>query len=98
MRYLGAYQCENHGKEGKDKCKFRVSRTMLSRSIPEDQFLKLVKEGKTDLLEKFKSNRTKRFFSAHLILKEDGSIGFEFAKKAPAKKKAAKKKVAKAKE
>ncbi|PWU05913.1 MAG: DNA topoisomerase III [Verrucomicrobia bacterium] len=81
-----AYQCE-HYKEPGTKCTFRVSRNLLSRSIPEDQFKKLVNEGKTDLLDKFKSNRTKRFFSAHLILKEDGTIGFEFEKKAPKEKK-----------
>lgn len=77
-----AYQC-GHYKEPNTKCAFRVSRTLLSRTIPEDQFLKLVNEGKTDLLDQFKSNRTKRFFSAYLILKADGSIGFEFEPKVP---------------
>lgn len=81
-----AYQCE-HYKEPNTKCTFRVSRTLLSRSIPEEQFKKLVTEGKTDLLDQFKSNRTKRFFSAHLILKEDGTIGFEFEQKIPKEKK-----------
>lgn len=85
-----AYQCENHKAEGKPKCDFRVSRTLLGRAIPEDQFLKLVNEKKTDLLDKFKSRRTNRFFSAHLILKEDCSIGFEFEAKAPKKPKASK--------
>lgn len=75
-----AYVCENY--QGRTQpCNFRVSRTLLGRGIPEDQFKKLITEGKTDLLDKFKSNRTKRFFSAHLVLKENGEIGFEFAKK-----------------
>lgn len=88
-----AYVCENH--KGRSKpCNFRVSRTLLGRGIPEDQFKKLITEGKTDLLDKFKSNRTKRFFSAHLVLKDSGEIGFEFAKKEP-KDPAAKKKTAK---
>lgn len=78
-----AYQCEFHGEEG-SQCNFRISRTILSRTIPEDQFVKMATEGKTDLLDKFKSNRTKRFFSAHLILKDNGTIGFEFAPKAAA--------------
>lgn len=91
-----AYQCE-HYKEANTKCAFRVSRTLLSKAIPEDQFLKLVNEGKTDLLDQFKSNRTKRFFSAYLVLKEDGGIGFEFAPKAPKAPKAAKKKAPKKK-
>lgn len=85
-----AYICQNHGKEG-TSCSFRLSRTLLNRSIPADQFQKLINEGKTDLLDKFRSNKTKRLFSAHLILKEDASIGFEFApreKKPPKPKKA----------
>lgn len=91
-----AYQCEHYKEKPNTKCTFRVSRTLLSKTIPEDQFLKLVNEGKTDLLDQFKSNRTKRFFSAHLVLKEDGGIGFEFAPKAPkAPKKTAKKKAPK---
>lgn len=85
-----AYQCE-HYKEPNTKCTFRVSRTLLSKSIPQDQFLKLVNEGKTDLLDQFKSNRTKRFFSAYLVLKDDASIGFEFEPKKPKEPKTTKK-------
>ena len=76
-----AYQCKHHG-EDRSKCTFRVSRTLLDRSIPEDQLAKLANEGKTDVLDKFKSKKTKRFFSACLILKKDGGIGFEFEIKA----------------
>tara|TARA_B100000965_G_scaffold406290_1_gene444438 strand:- start:3843 stop:6344 length:2502 start_codon:yes stop_codon:yes gene_type:complete len=85
-----AYTCEHYAGRS-EPCNFRVSRTLLGRTIPEDQFKKLLTEGKTDLLDKFRSNRTKRFFSAHLILKDNGEIGFEFAKKeAGAKKSKAK--------
>ena len=55
---------------------------------------KLLKEGKTDLLTNFKSNRTGRGFKAYLALSSDGKIGFEFeakaagAAKVPAKKRA----------
>lgn len=65
----------------------RVSRNLLGRTIEKEQFLKLINDGKTDLLDKFRSKRTNRYFSAHLILKPDGSIGFEFQKKAPKSKK-----------
>ena len=72
-----AFICENA--IGKNKsCDFRVSRKMLNRSIPNEQFLKLIENGKTDLLENFRSKKTGRFFSAFLILKKNGSIGFEF--------------------
>ncbi len=54
---------------------------------------KMLASGKTDLLKEFVSNRTKRKFSAYLVV-SDGKVGFEFEKKvakpkAPAKKKAA---------
>ena len=45
--------------------------------------MKMLQTGKTDLLEKFWSQRTKRPFSAFLALKEDGTTGFEFAPRAP---------------
>jgi DNA topoisomerase-3 len=45
--------------------------------------MKMLETGKTDLLEKFWSQRTRRPFSAFLALKEDGSTGFEFAPRAP---------------
>ncbi len=83
------YICEHYKKEG--GCKFRFSRSILGKTIPTDQFLKLIQEKKTDLLEGFRSNRTKRLFSAHLVLKEGGNIGFEFAAKAPKEKKSVKK-------
>lgn len=76
-----AYLCTNN--KGRDRlkgeCTFRVGRTILGRIIPRDQFLKLIQERKTDLLDSFRSKRTQRLFSAYLILKDDGSIGFEFA-------------------
>ena len=54
---------------------------------------KLLAEGKTDLLKEFVSNRTRRKFSAFLVV-DKGKVGFEFEKKAPAAKKPSKKKAA----
>ncbi len=68
---------------GEDKILSRCSRRILSRDIPLDQFMKMLQTGKTDLLEKFWSMRTRRPFSAFLVVKEDGSTGFEFAPRAP---------------
>lgn len=80
-----AFVCENTQKD--KTCKFRVTRMLLSRLIPNEQFEKLLKDKKTDLLERFKSKRTGKYFSAYLVLKENGDIGFEFApKKAEATK------------
>lgn len=68
---------------GEDRILAKCSRRILSRDIPREQFMKLVETGKTDLLDKFWSQRTRRPFSAFLVLKEDGSTGFEFAPRPP---------------
>ncbi len=68
---------------GEDKILARCSRRILARDIPREQFLKMLETGKTDLLEKFWSQRTRRPFSAFLVLKPDGTTAFEFAPRAP---------------
>jgi DNA topoisomerase-3 len=68
---------------GEDKVLCRCSKRILSRDIPLEQFMKMLTTGKTDLLEKFWSQRTRRPFSAFLALKEDGTTGFEFAPRPP---------------
>jgi DNA topoisomerase-3 len=83
----------------KDPNGIRIGKSILQREIPPDQALKLIGEGKTDLLRGFVSNRTKRKFDAHLTFDtKDGKIGFDFpprpAKKAATKAKAPVKKVA----
>jgi DNA topoisomerase-3 len=69
--------------EGEDKVLTRCSKRILSRDIPLEQFMKMLQTGKTDLLEKFWSQRTRRPFSAFLVLKEDMTTGFEFMPRAP---------------
>ncbi len=89
-----AFACES-SLNGKRECKFRISRQMLGQTLGEEQIRKLLENGKTDLIENFRSKRTKKYFSAYLILKDNRDIGFEFpprAKKKTAKKTAAKKK------
>jgi len=75
----------------KDPHGIRIGKSILQCEIPEAQVLKLISEGKTDLLKGFVSNRTKRKFDAHLTFEpKDGKIGFDFPPR-PAKKTAAKK-------
>jgi DNA topoisomerase III len=68
---------------GEDKILARCSRRILARDIPREQFVKMLETGKTDLLDRFWSQRTRRPFSAFLVLKPDGATGFEFAPRAP---------------
>jgi len=75
----------------KDPNGVRIGRSILQCEIPPDQLLKMVAEGKTDVLKGFISNRTKRKFDAFLTFDpKEGKIGFEFPPR-PAAKKAAKK-------
>jgi DNA topoisomerase-3 len=70
----------------KDPHGVRIGKVILQREIPDDQALKLISEGKTDLLKGFVSNRTKRKFDAHLTFDtETAKIGFDFPPR-PAKK------------
>ncbi|MEO0454687.1 MAG: DNA topoisomerase III [Verrucomicrobiota bacterium] len=84
-----AYVSEKMKDDGKLPV-WRLSRNMLSQTIEKEQVIKLLQDGKTDVMNGFVSKKTKRPFKAHLILKNDGGVGFEFPPRAP-KKKATKK-------
>jgi DNA topoisomerase-3 len=74
-----SYICEkNIGLE--KKCDFRSGLMILQQPIPIDQMKKLLKEGRTDLLDGFVSARTRRKFKAFLVVNND-KIGFEFLSK-----------------
>ncbi len=76
--------CRPSGRERRGQGPRAGARGGSSRATsPCDQFMKMLQTGKTDLLEKFWSQRTRRPFSAFLVLKEDGSTGFEFAPRPP---------------
>ena len=94
------YVCENTLGAAKGKCDFKSGKVILQQPITPEQFGKLLETGKTDLLENFVSNKTRRKFKAFLAYdKKEGKVVFEFeprAGKAPPAKKAAAKKAAKA--
>ncbi len=81
-----SYVCEKA--VGSEKsCDFRSGKIILQQPIERSQMQKMLATGKTDLLKEFISNRTRRKFSAYLVI-EAGKVGFEFEKKTPAAKKA----------
>jgi DNA topoisomerase III len=92
------YVCE-HAVGAAQTCDFKTGKIILQQPVPREQVQKLLVGGKTDLLENFVSNKTKRKFKAFLAWdKKEGKVGFEFeprAAKPPAKKAAAKKAAAK---
>ena len=75
---------------------FFACHMVLQQPVAREQMSKLLHDGKTELLENFVSNKTRRKFKAYLAYdKKEGKVGFEFeprparpAAKAPAAKKA----------
>jgi DNA topoisomerase-3 len=84
------YTCENAVGVARS-CDFRSGKIILQQPVEPAQMQKLLAAGRTELLKGFVSNRTKRKFSAYLVV-QDGKVGFEFEKKTPAKRPAAKNK------
>ncbi len=74
-------------------CSFKSGKVILQQPVERAQMHKLLATGKTDLLDKFVSMRTRRAFKAFLAWdKEAGKVNFEFEQresKYPARKTAA---------
>jgi DNA topoisomerase-3 len=92
-----SYVCE-HAVGANVTCDFKSGKIILQQPVAREQMSKLLETGKTELLEGFVSNKTRRKFKARLAYdKKEGKVIFEFeprAAKVPAAKKAAAKKVA----
>jgi len=89
-----SYICE-HSVGAHVTCDFKSGKIILQQPVAREQMSKLLADGKTELLENFVSNKTRRKFKARLAYdKKEGKVIFEFeprAAKVPAKKAAAKK-------
>jgi len=72
-------------------CDFKTGQVILQQPVSREQITKLLETGKTDLLDKFVSMRTRRAFKAFLAWnKDEGKVTFEFApSKFPPRKPAA---------
>jgi len=77
-----SFVCEKSVGPGKS-CDFRSGKIILQQPIERDQMVKLLAEGRTELLKGFVSSRTRRKFSAFLVRGTDGKVGFEFEAKKP---------------
>jgi DNA topoisomerase-3 len=77
------YVCENAVRtelQTEPTCDFKSRKIILQQPIEREQMVKLLETGKTDLLEKFVSMRTRRPFKAFLKWdQEAGKVNFEFA-------------------
>ncbi len=74
---LMSYACENTFGET-PKCKMKIGKKILLQDIDRVQVQKILTEKKTDLLRGFVSQRTRRKFSAFLVMGPEGRTTFEF--------------------
>ena len=74
---LMSYACENTFGDA-PTCKMKIGKKILLQDIDRTQVNKLLAEKKTDLLRGFVSQRTRRKFSAFLVMGPDGRTTFEF--------------------
>jgi len=77
-----AYVCEKTVARPK-ACDFRSGRIILQQEILPEQMVKLLNDGRTDLLPGFVSQRTRRPFKAYLARGADGKVSFEFEERKP---------------
>ncbi len=93
-----SYVCD-HAVGANPTCDFKSGKIILQQPVAREQMTRLLATGKTELLDGFVSNKTRRKFKAYLAYdKKEGKVTFEFepraarapaAKKVPAKKAAA---------
>jgi DNA topoisomerase-3 len=74
------YVCEKAVGPGKT-CDFKTGAIILQQPIEKAQIVKLLANGRTDLLDKFISKKTNRAFKAFLTLDKDKNVKFEFEKR-----------------
>jgi DNA topoisomerase-3 len=93
FEYGANYLCEKAvptSEQPTPSCDFKSGKIILQQPVERAQMEKLLATGKTDLLDKFVSMRTRRAFKAFLAWdKEAGKVNFEFeprASKFPPKK------------
>jgi DNA topoisomerase-3 len=88
FEFGSSYVCE-HAVGAHITCDFKSGKIILQQPVAREQMSKLLATGKTDLLENFVSNKTRRKFKAFLAFdKKEGKVSFEFeprAAKPPAK-------------
>jgi len=72
-----SFACENTFGDT-PTCKMKIGKKILLQDIDLTQVNKLLTEKKTDLLKGFVSQRTRRKFSAYLVMGEEGRTAFEF--------------------
>ncbi|MDR1759761.1 MAG: DNA topoisomerase III [Fibrobacter sp.] len=67
----------------KEKTGLRITKIILGKEITKSNMIRLLNGEKTELIQGFRSSKTKRLFDAYLLLDSKGKINFEFPPRAP---------------
>ena len=68
-----AFICEKHAQVAtKGTCTVRVTRKLLEKEIPSEEFSRMLEAGKTNLISGFRSRKTRKLFDAFLSLDDKG--------------------------
>ena len=70
------YHCKNNVRDNQDSCPFYVGK-IAGVELSEEQFVKLIKDKKTDLITGFLSKKG-LYFDARIKLNDEGRTEFEF--------------------
>jgi len=82
FEYGSNYVCQ-HSVGDKVSCDFKSGKIILQQPVERAEVEKLLSTGKTNLLEGFVSNKTRRKFKAYLAYDaKEGRVGFEFEPRA----------------
>lgn len=73
------YTCENRSEDG--KCHFAIGNTLCQKEIPEEQQIKLITEGSTDIIKGLVSAKGNIFNAKLVVDNEKGGVSFEFAER-----------------
>lgn len=73
INFPKSYSCSNY----KNGCKFTIWKNIAGKNITLEIAKELIDKGRTQKQDNFKS-KTGKNFSASLVMKSDGNIGFEF--------------------
>jgi DNA topoisomerase-3 len=71
----------------KDDKGLRLSKAILGKEIGRENVIKMLSGEKTDLIQGFRSSKTKRLFDAYLTMSNKGKLAFSFPPRVPKKKK-----------
>jgi DNA topoisomerase-3 len=64
--------------DGDAKLGFKLGKSILGKTLDRETIGKMIREGRSNLIQGFQSSKTRRFFDAYLKINKAGKLEFEF--------------------